>query len=60
MEFLHSNFPPVISGSRSFTDAFYDLLPGTESLDIAVGYITSDSLIELERLTELNSQKMLL
>lgn len=54
MEFLHSNFPPVISGSRSFTDAFYDLLPGTESLDIAVGYITSDSLIELERLTELN------
>lgn len=54
MEFLHSNFPPVRPGGRTFADAFYDLLPGTESLDIAVGYITSDSLIELERLTELN------
>lgn len=54
MEFLHSNFPPVRIGGRSFSDAFYDLLPETESLDIAVGYVTSDSLIELERLTELN------
>ena len=55
MEFLHSNFPPVRSNSRTFIDAFYDLLPGTESLDIAVGYITSDSLIELQRLVELNN-----
>lgn len=55
MEFLHSNFPPVRRGGRTFADAFYDLLPGTESLDIAVGYITSDSLIELERLTDLNN-----
>lgn len=55
MEFLHSNFPPVRSGNRTFVNAFYDLLPGTESLDIAVGYITADSLIELERLTELNN-----
>lgn len=55
MEFLHSNFPPVRLGGRTFSDAFYDLLPGTESLDIAVGYITSDSLIELERLTQLNN-----
>ena len=54
MEFLHSNFPPVRSGGKTFVDAFYDLLAGTESLDIAVGYISSDSLIELERLTELN------
>ena len=57
MEFLHSNFPPVRTNGRTFSDAFYDLLPGTESLNIAVGYITSDSLIELERLTELNDIK---
>lgn len=55
MEFLHSNFPPVKQRGRSFSDAFYDLLLGAESLDIAVGYITSDSLIELKRLTELNN-----
>lgn len=54
MEFLHSNFPPVKQGGRTFVDAFYDLLSGIKSLDIAVGYITSDSLIELKRLTELN------
>lgn len=56
MEFLHSNFPPVKQQKgRTFLDAFYDLLLKAESLDIAVGYITSDSLIELERLTELNN-----
>lgn len=57
MEFLHSNFPPVRQGKRDFLDVFYDLLKGTESLDIAVGYITSESLVELERLTELNNLK---
>lgn len=55
MEFLHSNFPPVRPGGKSFSDAFYDLLPGAVSLDIAVGYVTADSLIELARLTELNN-----
>lgn len=54
MEFLHSNYPPVRTGCKSFTDAFYDLLPGTDSLDIAVGYVTADSLIELQKLVELN------
>ncbi len=55
MEFLHSNFPPVRFGGRAFVDVFYDLLSGIKSLDIAVGYITTESLIELERLTELNN-----
>ncbi|HHX36623.1 MAG TPA: NgoFVII family restriction endonuclease, partial [Clostridiaceae bacterium] len=54
MEFLSSNFPPVKTKFRSFTDAFYDLLPKANSLDIAVGYITADSLIELQKLVELN------
>ncbi|MCM1506361.1 MAG: NgoFVII family restriction endonuclease [Ruminococcus flavefaciens] len=55
MEFLYSNYPPCkISGARSFSDAFYDLLSRTEKLDIAVGYVTSDSLAELKRIAELN------
>jgi hypothetical protein len=54
MEFLYSNFPPVKTNVRSFLDAFYNLLPKANSLDIAVGYITADSLIQLQRLVELN------
>lgn len=54
MEFLHSNFPPIRTAGRSFSDAFYDLLPNAEALDIAVGYITADSLMELQKLVELN------
>ncbi len=54
MELLHSNFPPVRTGCRAFSDAFYNLLPRADALDIAVGYITADSLIELQKLVELN------
>ena len=55
MEFLHSNYPPCrISGTRTFSEAFYDLLSETEKLDIAVGYVTSDSLAELKQIAELN------
>lgn len=38
----------------SFSDTFYSLIPRTKQLDIAVGYITSDSLIELKKVAELN------
>ncbi|MCD7728721.1 MAG: NgoFVII family restriction endonuclease [Clostridia bacterium] len=54
MDFLYSNFPPMRTDSPTFADAFYELLPQTDELDIAVGYITSDSLIELQRAAELN------
>ncbi len=55
MEFLFSNYPPAKTACRSFSDAFFDLLPGSSSLDIAVGYITADSLIEIQKLVELNN-----
>lgn len=55
MEFLQSNYPPLKTTSRSFSDAFYDLIPHSKELDIAVGYVTSDSLIELQKLVELNN-----
>lgn len=55
MELLQSNYPPVKTRNRTFIDTFYDLLSKTETLDIAVGYITSDSLIELKKIAELNN-----
>lgn len=54
MEFLFSNYPPVKTGCRTFSDAFYGLLPQSSKLDIAVGYVSSDSLIELQKTVELN------
>lgn len=54
MDLLFSNYPPLRTTYPSFSDTFYDLLPSTEKLDIAVGYITSDSLIELQKAVELN------
>jgi hypothetical protein len=55
MELLQSNYPPVRTQSKSFIETFYDLLAQSESVDIAVGYITSDSLIELQKIAELNA-----
>jgi hypothetical protein len=54
MEFLFSNHPPMQTKMSTFSDAFYSLLSQSKQLDIAVGYITSDSLIELKKLIELN------
>lgn len=55
MEFLFSNFPPMKTTYKTFADTFYGLLPQTSQLDIAVGYVSSDSLIELQKTIELNS-----
>lgn len=54
MEFLFSNYPPIKTGCKSFSDTFYDLIPQASKLDIAVGYVSSDSLMELKRILELN------
>jgi hypothetical protein len=54
MEFLFSNLSPMRTKMPTFTKTFYSLLPQTSQLDIAVGYITSDSLIELKKVIELN------
>ena len=55
MEFLFSNYPPVKTGYKTFSDTFYGLIPQTSKLNIAVGYVSSDSLMELKRVVELNS-----
>ena len=55
MEILQSNYPPVRTRSTSFLDMFYNLLATARGLDIAVGYVTADSLIELQQLAKLNN-----
>lgn len=55
MEFLFSDYPPAKTGSKTFADVFYGLIPQTSKIDIAVGYVSSDSLMELKRVVELNS-----
>ena len=52
MDFLLSNYAPLRTSSQTFADTFYNLLPKTEQLDIAVGYITPDSLSELQKAVE--------
>lgn len=49
MEFLFSNLPPVRTNCSAFADTFYSLIPDATRLDIAVGYVTADSLAELKQ-----------
>lgn len=55
MEFLFSNYPPMRTNCKTFSDVFYGLIPQTSQLDIAVGYVSSDALIELQKTIELNN-----
>ena len=50
MRLLSTNIPPLKTRNPDFYSTFYDLASEATDLDIAVGYITSDSLIELKRL----------
>jgi len=40
---------------KTFSDAFYDLLSDSSELDIAVGYVSTDSLAELKKIVEFNA-----
>lgn len=55
MEFLFSNFLPLKTDMQKFCNVFYDLIPDSDELDIAVGYITADSLSELQKIVEYNN-----
>jgi len=50
MDFLFSNLPPVRTKYSTFADKFYSLIPKASRLDIAVGYVTADSLAELQQI----------
>lgn len=49
MDFLFSNLPPIRTSYPTFAETFYSLIPEATRLDIAVGYITADSLAELKQ-----------
>lgn len=54
MEFLFSNYPPMKTDCKTFAETFYSLLYETSQLDIAVGYVSAESLVDLKKIIELN------
>lgn len=54
MEFLFSNYKPLRTTHSSFFDEFTRTMKRADAFDIAVGYVSEESLAELQRLVELN------
>ena len=54
MDLLFSNLQPVRTRFTTFADKFYSLIPMATRLDIAVGYVTADSLAELQQTVAYN------
>jgi len=59
MEFLFSNFPPLKTKNKSFSNKFDELLIKSEELKIASGFISADSITELQKLIEFNNKPKL-
>ena len=59
MNFLLSNYSPFQTGCKSFLDVFYEYFSKSTQIDIAVGYITADSLAELQKLAEINENHII-
>lgn len=56
MPLLYSNYPPLRRPRReSYQEVFYNLLGRSDTLYIASGYISNDSLIDLKTAVEANS-----
>jgi len=55
MELLFSNYKPLDTTYPTFADTFYSLIPEANRIDIAVGYITADSLVELKQTVVYNT-----
>ena len=54
MELLTSNLPPLkLAEFNTFIDTFYEQLDINKEADIAVGYVSADSLAQLKRAVEL-------
>ena len=54
MDFLFSNLPPLRTRHPEFASVFYSLIPAAIRMDIAVGYITTDSIAELRQTIAFN------
>lgn len=55
MDFLFSNYRPIKTSYKTFSDTFYRLLHQATQMNIAVGYVSADSLAELQKTIELNN-----
>ena len=56
MDFLFSNLSPLRTSYPTFAETFYSLISEATRLDIAVGYVTADSLAELKQLVAYNEK----
>ncbi len=54
MELLASNFQPIKTVHKRFNDTFYKLIKEAKQLNIAVGYVSEQSLLELMELVRKN------
>ena len=59
MSFLFSNCKPLKTTYPTFYDAFTRAMKHADEFDIVVGYVSEDSLAELQRLVELNEIRRL-
>ncbi len=56
MELLLSNLLPLRTCNRTFADCFETALVNCDSLKIATGYISTDSITELKKIIEINEK----
>jgi len=59
MEFLLSNIAPMRFARRDTASCFTDLLKTADSIRIATGYISTDALIDLKKIIEVNKKPYL-
>ena len=59
MDLLYSNILPMKlqEGNKTIADVFYELIEKSDRVEIAVGYVSKASLIELDDLVEQNKKK---
>lgn len=57
MELLASNFPPLNINGKNFSQVWEKNFKEADSVQIAVGYASNDSLLYLKKLIELNQPK---
>jgi len=55
MPLLFSNFPPLRTGQKTYTETFKRLLSEADYLRIATGYISTDSAVDLTGIVEANN-----
>lgn len=54
MELLASNFPPVKTKHPTFRDKFLEMLTLSETVNVATGYVSEESIVDLNNLLLIN------